>query len=400
VGAHGGGRSVRRALVTAEVALAVVAVGGAGMLLRSLWNLQAHRLGFEPQNVLTAGVSIARTDYDDAHAAVFFEQLVSRIRALPGVRDVGAVRWLPVVDEGGLWGYRVEDADYTVSRWPDAVPQQITPGALSAMGIPLLAGRDFSDADGAGGALVAIVSRAFADASWPGRDPLGKRFRLGGDSPFMTVVGVAGDFRSRGFDDTPEPTMYFPYAQSGISAYGEPRQMKLVIRVDRDPGAKAAAVRGILRSLDPAAPLSEVRTLDDVVGTSVSNRRFTTALLAGFAVLALALAGIGTYGVVSYGVEQRGFEIGVRKALGAGDRAVMMLIMSEAMRLALVGIGVGLIAMAGVGRAIRSMLVDVPAVDPVTLTGTALLLALVAALAAMLPAKRALGVSAAEAMKA
>ena len=400
VGAHGGGRPVRRALVTAEVALAVVAVGGAGMLLRSLWNLQAHRLGFEPHNVLTAGVSIARTDYDDAHAAVFFEQLVSRIRALPGVRDVGAVRWLPVVDEGGLWGYRVEDADYTVSRWPDAVPQQITPGALSAMGIPLLAGRDFSDADGAGGALVAIVSRAFADASWPGRDPLGKRFRLGGDSPFMTVVGVAGDFRSRGFDDTPEPTMYFPYAQSGISAYGEPRQMKLVIRVDRDPGAKAAAVRGILRSLDPAAPLSEVRTLDDVVGTSVSNRRFTTALLAGFAVLALALAGIGTYGVVSYGVEQRGFEIGVRKALGAGDRAVMILIMSEAMRLALVGIGVGLIAMAGVGRAIRSMLVDVPAVDPVTLTGTALLLALVAALAAMLPAKRALGVSAAEAMKA
>jgi ABC-type antimicrobial peptide transport system permease subunit len=159
-------------------------------------------------------------------------------------------------------------------------------------------------------------------------------------------------------------------------------------------------VRGILRSLDPGAPLSEVRTLDDVVGTSVSNRRFTTALLAGFAVLALALAGIGTYGVVSYGVEQRGFEIGVRKALGAGDRAVMILIMSEAMRLALVGIAVGLIAMAGVGRAIRSMLVDVPAVDPLTLTGTALLLALVAALASMLPAKRALGVSAAEAMKA
>src|SRR5690242_17693667 len=392
VGAHAGGRSVRRALV--------VAVGGAGMLLRSLWNLQSHRLGFDPHDVLTAGVSIARTDYDDAHAAVFFDQLVTRIRAVPGVRAVGAVGWLPVVDAGGLWGYRAEGMDYTTTRWPDAVPQQITPGALAAMGIPVLAGRAFTDADRPGSPLVAIVTRKFAEASWPGQDPLGKRFRLGGDSPFMTVVGVVGDFRSRGFDDTPEATMFFPYAQSGISAYGEPRQMKLVIRVDHDPGAKASAVRAILHSLDANAPLSEVRTLDEVVGTSVSNRRFTTALLAGFAVLALALAGIGTYGVVSYGVEQRAFEIGVRKALGAGDEAVMVLIMADAMRVTVVGIAVGLIATAGVGRAIRSMLVDVPAVDPVTLAGTALLLALVAAVAAMLPAKRALDVSAAAAMKA
>lgn len=141
VGAHAGGRSVRRVLVMAEVALAVVAVGGAGMLLRSLWNLQSHRLGFDPHNVLTAGVSILRTDYDDAHAAVFFDELVKRIRVLPGVRDVGAVGWLPVVDAGGLWGYRAEGTDYSTTRWPDAVPQQITPGALAAMGIPVLAGR-------------------------------------------------------------------------------------------------------------------------------------------------------------------------------------------------------------------------------------------------------------------
>lgn len=399
VGSHGGARSVRRALVAAEVALAVVAVGGAGMLLRSLWNLESHALGFEPHNVLTAGVSIARTDYDDAHAAVFFDQLVTRIGAVPGVRDAGAVGWLPVVDAGGLWGYRAEGTDYTTTRWPDAVPQQITPGALSAMGIPLVAGRAFTDADRPGSPLVAIVSRKFADATWPGQDPLGKRFRLGGDSPFVTVVGVAGDVRSRGFDDTPEATMYFPYAQSGISAYAEPRQMKLVIRVERDPGAQAGAVRAILRSLDASAPLSEVRTLDEVVGTSLSNRRFTTTLLAGFALLALALAGIGTYGVVSYGVEQRGFEIGVRKALGAADQAVMVLIMSEAMRLALAGIAVGLIATAGVGRLIRSMLVDVPPIDPVSLAMTAALLAAVAAVAAMLPARRALRVSAAEALK-
>ena len=399
VGMHGAGRSVRRSLVAAEVALAVVAVGGAGMLLRSLLNLQGHRLGFEPQNALTASVSISRADYDDAHATVFFQQVVSRIRTVPGVREVGAVAWLPVADAGGLWGYRVEGADYTTARWPDAVPQQIMPGALPALGIPVLAGRHFTDADGPGSPLVAIVSRTFADASWPGADPLGKRFRLGGDAPFMTVVGVAGDLRSRGFDDVPEPTMYFPYAQSAISGYGEPRQMKLVIRVDRNPAAMAAPVRAIVHALDPDAPVSAVRTLDDVVGTSVSKRRFTTVLLAGFAVLALALAGIGTYGVVSYGVEQRAFEIGVRKALGAADHAVMALIMSEAMRVSLVGIVIGLVAMTAVGHAIRSMLVDVPSVDPISLVLTAALLASVAAIAAMLPARRALRVSAAEALK-
>jgi ABC-type antimicrobial peptide transport system permease subunit len=280
------------------------------------------------------------------------------------------------------------------------VPQQITPGALSAMGIPVLAGRDFTSGDGPAAPLVAIVSRKFADANWPARDPLGKRFRLGGDEPFMTVVGVTGDLRSRGFDDVPEPTMYFPYAQSAISAYGAPRQLKVVIRVDRNPAALAAPLRSIVHSLDQSAPVSDVRTLDDVVGTSVSNRRFTTALLAGFALLALALAGIGTYGVVSYGVEQRGFEIGVRKALGAADHAVMVLIMSEAMRVSLIGIAVGLVATAGVGRAIRSLLVDVPALDPISLTITAVLLAGVAAVAALLPARRALNVSAAEALKA
>ncbi|HKV51531.1 MAG TPA: ABC transporter permease [Gemmatimonadaceae bacterium] len=400
LGAHGGTGSVRRALVVAEVALAVVAVGGAGMLLRSLWNLEGRQLGFEPHDVLTATVSISRTDYTDAHATVFFDQLVTRVRALRGVRAVGAVGWLPVVDAGGLWGYRVEGGDYTSAQWPDAVPQQITPGALPALGIPLVAGRDITVADGPAAPLVAVVSRTFADANWPAQNPLGKRFRLGGDSPFMSVVGVAGDLRSRGFDDVPEPTMYFPLAQSGISAYGEPRQMNLVIRVDRDPAAFAAPLRSIVHALDQSAPVSSVRTLDDVVGTSVSNRRFTTALLAGFAVLALALAGIGTYGVVSYGVEQRGFEIGVRKALGAADRAVLVLIMSEATRVSLIGIALGLVAMAGVGRAIRSLLVDVPAVDPVSLALTALLLAVVASAAAMVPARRALRVSAAEALKA
>ncbi|MFI5227472.1 MAG: ABC transporter permease [Gemmatimonadales bacterium] len=394
----GGARAVRRALVVAEMALAVVATSGAGMLLRSLWNLQSATLGFEPQGVLTARVSVSRTGYDDARSAVFFHELLDRVRAIPGVRAAGAAGWLPVVDAGGLWGYRPEGGSYPDGRWPSAVPQQATTGYFAAMRIPLISGRDFDDRDRAGSQLVAVVSRKFADASWPGQSAIGRRFRLGVDS-FVTVVGIVGDFRSRGFADAPEPTMYFPYPQTALSAYAEPRAMVLTVRVDGDPMAFAAPLRGIVRSLDRNAPVSEVRTLEQVVGTSVSNRRFNTALLAGFAGLALLLAGIGTYGVISYGVSQRTFEIGVRMALGAGERSVMALVMSEALWLAVIGLVIGLGGSIAAGHAIRAMLVSVSTIDPPTIAGTTVLLLGVALVSCALPARRALRVNPLDALR-
>jgi putative ABC transport system permease protein len=398
-GHQAGASRARRALVVAEVALAVVMLSGSGMLLRSLLHLQRAGMGFEPTGVLTARIAILQRAYDDARSAQFYGQLLERIRAIPDVMAVGAAGWLPVVDAGGLWGYRPEGGIYPDGRWPSAVPQQVTPGYFAAIGLPLLSGRDISEADRNGASLTAVVSRRFADQSWPGVDPLGKRFRLGGDTPLVTIVGVVGDFRSRGFGDEPEPTMYFPYAQSGVSAYVMPRNMVLVIRTAGDPSRLAPTVRGIVRSLDATVPVSEVRTLEAVVETSVANRRFSTALVLGFAALALILAGIGTYGVIAYGVTQRTFEIGVRQALGAERGAVLGLVMREGLALCASGLVIGLAGSIATGRLIRALLVGVSTFDWVTLGVVCLLLAVVSVLACLIPARRAMAVSPTEALR-
>ncbi|HXT16385.1 MAG TPA: ABC transporter permease [Gemmatimonadaceae bacterium] len=395
------GRGIaRRGLVIAEVALAVMMLTGAGMLLRSLWHLEKAGVGFNPANVLTAKVSISPREYNDARAAVFFDQLVSRLRAVPGVREVGASGWLPVVDAGGLWGYRPEGGVFPDGRWPFAVPQQVTPGYFKAAGIPLYEGRSFTAQDRADGELVVVVSRKLAESAWPGASAIGKRIQLGGDdAPYLRIVGVVGDIRARGFGDVVEPTMYFAYAQSAKSAYFMPRSMALLLRVNGNPLGYTAQVNRVVHSLDANAPVSEVRTLEAVAGQSVAVRRFNTALLAGFAGLALLLAGIGAYGVISYGVSQRRFEIGVRRALGAADPSVMMLVMSDGLRLAGVGLVIGLAASIAAGRAIRAMLVDVPIVDAPSLAVTMAALIVVASLASLLPARRALRVNPAEALR-
>jgi predicted permease len=275
------------------------------------------------------------------------------------------------------------------------VPQQATAGYFAAVGLPLIAGRVFTNSDIDSAPFVAVVSKAFAELAWPKQNALGKRFRLSGDAPFITVVGVVGDIRARGFGDTPEPTMFFPLAQSAKSAYFMPRNMALLVRTSAggDPALLAAAVRREVRALDPTVPVAEVRTLEQVVGTSVSSRRFSTTLLAAFAALALLLAGIGTYGVISYGVTQRTFEIGVRMALGADTRSVLALVMAEGMLLAGTGLVLGLGTSIVVARFIRAMLVGVPTLDAPSLIATALALIAVATIASGLPARRALRVN-------
>ncbi len=392
------GRGVRRSLVVAEVALAVVTLAGAGMLLRSLWHLQNSDLGFDPRGTLTAKVALSAREYNDTRSALFFDQLLERLRQLPGVRAAGASAWLPVVDAGGLWGVQQEGKPASV-QWPMAVPQHVTTGYFRAMGIPIVAGRDFTGSDRIGSPFVAIVSKSFAERLWPGENAIGRRFQLGGPSPLMTVVGIAGDFRSRSFTDMPEPTMYFPYAQAAKSAYYAPLAMAILLRVDGDPLAMERALRDAVRSIDRTVPVSDVRTLEAIVGTSVSTRRFNTALLAGFALLALALAGIGTYGVISYGVSQRSHEIGVRMALGAESRSVLLLVMSEGVQLCGLGFAAGLVASVVVGRAIRALLVGVPPIDGPTLAATALALAIVAMFATAVPARRALGVNPSETLR-
>jgi predicted permease len=399
-GAHGTSRRTRRALVVAEVALAVVMLSGAGMLLRSLVNLQRADIGFDTRSVLTAKVSLSANGYDEERSTVFYEQLLDRVRAIPGVVAAGASGWLPVVGVGGVWGLLAEGQSYDrLPRAPTAVPQQVTTGYFAAMGMPIHSGRAFTDADRRAGPYVAIVSRRMARELWADADPIGKRFRLGSASTFMTVVGVVNDIRARGFHDTPEPTMYFPYPQTAETAYFLPRSMNLVVRTAGDPMRIARRIREIVRSLDATVPVSDVRTLEQVVGTSVANRRFSTTLLGAFAALALLLAGIGIYGVISYGGSEQRFEIGVRMALGAERTAVLASVLGDGIRMTLAGLVIGLVGAAAAGRAIRSMLVGVPAIDPWTLAFVASGLVIVTLLASAIPARRAVAVSPTEALR-
>jgi putative ABC transport system permease protein len=400
VAARGSTGRTRRTLVIAELALAMVLLSGAGMLLRSLLYLHDQDMGFRPEGVLTANVSLSAAAFDDARTVQYYEQLMTRVRAIPGVTSAGAARWLPVVDQGGTWDIAVEGKTYAPAQAPGATPQEITPGYLDAMGLRLVAGRDFTAEDRAGAPLVAIVSQSFARRIWPGDDPLGRRFRLGGrDTTWVRVVGVVRDIRARGFTDTPEPTMYFPHAQVPQSGYFVPRSMSLVVRTSVAPLAVANPVRAAVRAMGAGVPVSKVQTLEAVVAVSTANRRFSTALIAGFATLALVLAGIGTFGVIAYSVSERTFEIGVRMALGADRGRILALVVGEGARMAAVGIAAGVLGSALLAHAIRTLLVGLPLVDPATMLAVGALLATVALSAALMAARRAVRVQPTEALR-
>jgi predicted permease len=399
-----GSARTRSTLVVAEVALAVILLTGAGMLVRSLVHLQEMDVGFRPIGALTAKVSISGsvngTPYGDPQTVQFFSQLLSRVRALPGVRAAGAARWLPVVDAGGLWDIQIEGKSYPPGQGAAAVPQDVTPGLFQAMGMRLVQGRDFTDADRVGTPPVVIVDEAFVRRYLPEGNPLGKRFRLGGrDSAWVSIVGVVSSIQARGPGDVPEPTMYYPYLQVQQTGYYVSRSMTLVVRTDGDPLALANPIRLATSSMDKGVPVSNVRTLDDVVGTATANRRFSTTLLANFAVLALLLAAIGIYGVMSYSVSERTFEIGVRMALGAERSSVMGLILGGGARLAVAGVVIGLAGAAVLGRWIQSLLVGVPRFDLATMAGVAAVLCAAGLLAAFVPARRATRVDPTDALR-
>jgi predicted permease len=267
--------------------------------------------------------------------------------------------------------------------------------------MPIVTGRDFTDADRAGAPLVAIVNETMAARYWPDGGPLGKRFQLGrSDQVMVTVVGVVRDLQARGPGDRPEPSMYYPYAQlRAANYYYVPRSMSLVVRTDGDPMSLANPIRAAVADIDRTVPVSAVRTLESVAATATANRRFSTTLLANFAVLALALAAIGIYGVMSYAVSERSFEIGVRMALGAERSTVLAMILGSGLRLALLGLAIGLVGAVAMARGIQSMLVGVPRVDVATMAGVALVLCGVAAMAAFIPARRATRVQPTEALR-
>ena len=388
----------RGVLVVSEVALAVVLLTGAGLMVRSLWKLQAIELGIEPENVLTMDLSFptppaALNDPAGQSRVItqFYQDLTSRVAALPGVRSVGAVNDLPIADGYSIWSILIDGSPMKpVSETPAAMPQQVTPGYFRTMGISVVRGREFTEADRADAPLVVVVNETAAKELWPGKSALGGTLKmLSTTAPWATVVGVVKDVRAAGYQEKVEPTMYFPHAQAGKSAYYTPAAMNLVVKTTGNPTAVAAPIRDIVRQLSAATPVSRVQTMEQVVSASVARRRFSTTLLAGFSALALALAAIGIYGVIAYDVSQRTYEIGLRMALGAQSSQVAGMMVGRGARLVAIGLALGVVGSLAVTGLLQSMLVGVNRLDPVTMAGVVVILAVVAASAAYLPARRA-----------
>ena len=388
-GASGAGRQrLRSLLVVAEVALSLVLLVGAGLLIKSFLRLSNVDVGFVPTNVLSMQLSMTQKSYPEPRQrAVFYEQLISRIESLPGVQAAGAVSELPLSGQENDTFFNIEGKPAAAfgSTENDANIRGISPAYFQALGVPLLRGRFFDKRDGLDAPKVAIVNENFVKRYLPGEDPLGKQLIIDFGDPYKAeIVGVVAGIRHSSLAQAePFPEMYVSVLQA--PSYGT----NLVVRAAGDPVQLTAAIRGEVQSLDKDLPVYNVKTMEQHLSASAAQPRFRTLLLGLFACVALLLASIGIYGVISYSVTQRTHEIGLRVALGAQSADVLKLVVWQGMRLALVGIVVGVIGAFVVTRVMSSFLFGVSATDPLTFAGVSLLLAVVSFLACYIPARRA-----------
>jgi putative ABC transport system permease protein len=382
----------RQTLVAAEVALAVVLVVGAGLMIRSVSNLFAIDSGFQSEGVLTMRLSTPDTWYtESADVSRFYDDLQRRVAAVPGVASVGAARLLPLAAEMGDWGLLVEGYTPPPGEGTPGDWQVVTPGYFETMRVPLVAGRYFDNRDDAEGALTMIVNRTFVAKYLAGRDALGTRVRVNGGPPdgVATIVGVVEDVRQNDLTIAVKPQFYVTLAQFAISPGNTMRNMSLVVRTDGDPSALVAPVRALIRDMDSRLPVSEVRTMDQIVGESIAEPRFTMGLLGLFGVLALALSAIGIFGIVSQIVATRRHELGIRAALGATPGELVMLSLRTGVRQTVVGLAIGIGLALMLTRALVALLHNVTPTDPVTFATVLFVTAGVALLATLGPARRA-----------
>ncbi len=377
----------RNALVVSEIALAAVLLVSAGLLLRSFDRLLAAPKGFRPERILSLQLSLSPTRYPNAPArAGFVRQLIERINAVPGVLSTAAISRLPL--NPGNSTRSVEIQGRTSPPSADVTPDFLvaTPGFFPSMGIPIVRGRDFTPRDTGTAPTVAIVNEAMARYFWPAQDPIGKLIKVGVQENWSPVVGVVSNIRQHHLDQAPRPAVYVPYEQDTWPF------MAFVVRTGMEPAAAVSAVRAAVRSVDKDQPIYNVRTMDEVVSASLASKRLSMVLLGLFALVAVALACIGIYGVMAYAVAERTHEIGVRMALGAKSGAVLRLVVVHGLRLAFVGIAAGLILSLAAARLLSRLLYGVSPWDPLTFAGIALLLVSMAAVASLIPARRAVQV--------
>jgi predicted permease len=384
-GSSGGARHnrLRGLLVVAEVSLAFVLLIGAGLLMRTFFYLQKVDPGFNAERVLTASIDLPEARYSNAkQASTFYRDLINRLAALPGVQGAAATSDLPWTGYDENTSFGIEGRQFSDGEYPSAQYHFATPDYFGTAGIPLLEGRVFSDADDMDAPRVIVINQSMADRYWPDHDAIGARVRLWGQT--RTIAGVVGDLKDSPGELHAKPGFFFPLAQQAQSG------MILVLRTHGDPLNMVAAMRNEIAAIDKDLPLSDIKTLEQVAGTAVARARFTMLLLSIFAGVALLLASVGIYGVISYSVTQRTHEIGIRVALGAQRHNVIGLVARQGMTLALVGMGGGLIAAFFLTRVMASLLFGVSATDPITFAGIAALLTGVALGACFVPARRAM----------
>ena len=379
-----GNRRLRGLLVVGEVAVALLLMIGASLMIRSLLKLQDLNPGFDPEGVLTASVNLPPAKYANNSAAAFFQRLEQRLAAMPGVTAAGTTTVLPLSGTNTGVGLLIEGRPVS---GPSDVPilwaRIVSPAYFQAMRIPLRKGRVFDERDTESAQRVIIVNETMARRFWPGQDPIGKRVGSGAPKDWMPVVGVVSDVRHMSLAQEPDVEIYFPFAQRPQTA------MKVAVRTASDPLRFAPSLRRAVLELDPDQPVSRVASMEQNLMDSLAPKRLSTFLLGIFAALALALATIGIYGVISYSVACRKHEIGVRMALGARRGDVLRMVVAQGTELALLGVTAGLAASFGLTRVIRSLLFEVKATDPLVFAGVAILLTAVAALASYIPARRA-----------
>ncbi len=386
------GPTLRRVLVVAEVALALTLLSGAGLLIKSFTKLAAVDPGFDPSHLLTFELSLPALSYPtDTARTAFFNAVMPRLAQLPGVRGAGGATVMPFSGGWSTGSYNVEG--YTpppngAMPWGDV--RYVSPGYFSSLRIAVTRGHTFTDADADGALRVVVVDDQFVRRFMrPGDDPIGRRMWFGSPAAtdstrYRTIIGVVEHTKQEGLAADPRPQLYIPYAQAdGID------RLTVAVRTVGPPAQYAGAVRAAVQSVDKNEPVAHIRTMDEMIGSSMGQRRLSMVMLGIFAGLALLLASLGIYGVTSYSVTQRSREMGIRMALGARARDVLMMVMRQALALVLGGVAVGLGAAFALTRLMRSQLFDTQPTDPATLTLVSLLLCGVAVLATLLPARRA-----------
>jgi len=383
----GVGYRLRSAMVISEIALAVVLLIGAGLMMKSLFRLLQTNVGFKTENLLTMTIVLPATKYtEDSQCIAFNDQLKERVQSLPGVANTGTVNILPL-NGGNTTRFIVEgDPVPPPGQEVEANIRTVNDTYFQTLGVPLLAGRMFDESDKTGSQDVVIIGKSVADKVFPGRDPVGRKIKYTAlDSEALLIVGVVGDVKITGLDQAIKPVLYYPFRQSA-SIFAN-----LVVRTKGDPTVLASAVRSEVRNIEPGAAILNVNSMDEMISQTPASfmRRFPALLISIFAAVALLLASIGIYGVVSYSVSQQTHFIGIRMALGASPADILKMVMKQGIVLALLGVGIGVTAAFGLMRLLRDLLFEVKTTDVSTFVFVSAVLFVVALLACFLPARRA-----------